>query len=80
MHIESLHHVSLPSLKKPKIVGAYQDNSILLYQVVPSASKIEAENLRDLELNLDHLGGEMRRQIRIKTIRNLNLDHPGGKS
>ena len=35
-----------------------QDNSILLYQVVPSASKIEAEILREFELNLDHPGGK----------------------
>ena len=33
-------------------------------------------------LNLDHLGEmrEMRKIIRIKTIRNLNLDHPGGNA
>ena len=34
-----------------------QDNLILLYQVVPSASKIEAEILSEFELNLDHPGG-----------------------
>ena len=36
-----------------------QDNSIPLYQVVPSASKIEANNLNKFELNLDHLGGKL---------------------
>ena len=40
------------------IFEAFQDNSILLYQVVPSASKIEAEILREFELNLDHPGGK----------------------
>ena len=68
----------------------------------PSASKIEAEILKDFQLNLDHRGeggnqegnqdqnhqesesrpsgGEMRgmsKLIKIKTIRNLNLDHLG---
>ena len=46
---------------------------------MPSASKIEAGILSKFEPNLDHLGGEMRKGIQIKTIRNLNLDHPGGK-
>ena len=35
-----------------------QDNSIPLYQVVPSASKVEANNLNKFELNLDHPGGK----------------------
>ena len=39
------------------VCTTHQDNSILLYQVVPSASKIEAEILREFELNLDHPGG-----------------------
>ena len=40
----------------------------------PSASKIEAKILKDFQLNLDH-PGEMRKGNRMKTIRNLNLDH-----
>ena len=46
---------------------------------MPSASKIEAKILSKFELNLDHPGGEMRKGIRMKPIRNLNLDHLGGK-
>ena len=44
----------------------------------PSASKIEAGILSKFEPNLDH-PGEMSKGIQIKTIRNLNLDHLGGK-
>ena len=40
-----------------------QDNSILLYQVVPSASKLEAGILTEFELNLDHPGGNEERSV-----------------
>ena len=40
-----------------KSTQRFQDKSILLYQVVPSASKIEAEIFREFELYLDHPGG-----------------------
>ena len=69
-------------------MGTVQDNLILLYQVVPSASKIEAEILREFELNLDHPGGNeegivdenhQESESRPSGGEMLNLDHPGGK-
>ena len=66
---------------------ATQDNLILLYQVVPSASKIEAEILSNFELNLDHPGGNeegiqdenhQESESRPSGGEMLNLDHPGG--
>ena len=71
---------------QPKVIQV-QDNSILLYQVVPSASKLEAGILTEFELNLDHPGGNeegnpdqnhQEPESRPSGGEMLNLDHPGG--